>query len=473
MIDRDRVAPPSAHERRRLLARVRALRSQPDGCAGCDADIAPDIGALFTSRGPCWILAAAAACDPTRPEIVRAVAATQRAATPAAALAVTHTSAAAADAAHTLASRSLRNRPPRRVLARNASAGDAYQRAVPAPHAGMLTGLGCYLARDADMVVRTSVAASSESSAAVAGLLRDPEPKVAFCARRNPRCPAAALRGDGDGWHLADHSICASSLARLAEHHDVTVRRSVAANGRSAAATLAALSRDEDPYVRSNTAANPATDADTLDSLSRDSQPHVRVAAARNLRCRTSTLAVLAADPDESVAAAACANPSADAAVVMHAARSRSSDRRAAAARNPRCWQRLLIELCDDDDAKVRAAAARRISRRGLLDKLAADADRDVRASVAASASCPPGTLAGLASDADWLVRAQAARNPRCTLSALLALTADPNHTTAATAAAQMLGPRRAAQAQELCPGCVRLIERCLHAVAALAEQTP
>ena len=198
-----------------------------------------------------------------------------------------------------------------------------------------------------------------------------------------------------------DKRIDAGTLARLAKHADVTVRRGIAANLATPERLTEVLALDEAAVVRRAVAGREDLNLLTMHLLARDSDHWVRQWLARNPRVPADLLRQLALDDETEV--------------------------RRAVGRNPHCPIDLLELLATDKDAWVRAAVAYQCNAtEELMIRLGEDDAIDVLSGVAANARTPELLLKQLAVWPEPDVRRGVIFNKRVTRQTLLTMLEDP-----------------------------------------------
>jgi predicted DNA-binding WGR domain protein len=246
-----------------------------------------------------------------------------------------------------------------------------------------------YLAREADLSVRQSVA-------------------------RNPSAPVQILT---DG----------------AQDSDAEFRATIAANPSTPALVLAALSQDGDKQVRRNIGKNSSTPASVLEVLAHDSDTDVRLSVVRNPLIPMEVLSIFAMDSDAWIRSAAARNPSMPLAKLESLAKDLDDDVRKSVARNislPAALREALLEsLIKNSNEFFRNEIARDPATDvSILRVLSNDPVSKVRWAVAENKSTPVEVLEALASDSSISVRQSVALNPSTPLAVLEALAqeADP-----------------------------------------------
>ena len=239
------------------------------------------------------------------------------------------------------------------------------------------------LAEDKSVKVRKVLARRSDLTDAVAELLigdKSDEVRTQLAARPDlSESAAAALARDKSTdvrRIVAKYSRKPSILSILARDPEIIIRRLV-------------LDPDEDmldDYDMEYPECPPAI----LGLMADDESKEIRIAVAENDGCTAETYEKLAADRDIEV--------------------------RLKLAENSQCPESVLVRLAHDPDKRVRERMARRYGslNAALMEKLARDAEPEVRVSIGARNDCPVDLLRTLALDSNFDVRCLIAANRAC-----------------------------------------------------------
>ncbi len=311
---------------------------------------------------------------------------------------------------------------PQRLLELSRNADPSVQYAVASNPNAPVQALE-YLAGHGKFTILKAVAGNPNVTALILErLARHKQWTVCVAVLSNPSCTPQifeALSKDAESWvrlHVALKIACPSAvLEMLASDPDAYVRNAVAGNWNTPPATVRRLAADADGYVRAGAVDNSSRlhTSKELTALARDPDVRVRLEIAKLGQHWSPRLHDhLVTDAEEIVRVQIADHGELPVAVVLTLARDSSDEVRRTVARRNRLSKAVLEVLISDPNPEVRRSLAHNKEDDvpvWVLERLAGDADKDVRWQASYNGRTPEATLRQLEeTDPDEGVRSSA-----------------------------------------------------------------
>ena len=249
---------------------------------------------------------------------------------------------------------------------------------------------------DLDYTDRLAKARGGATTATLAWLATDPNPRIREAVCCNHRCPPRArtrFAADPSDMVRSLHAGRVTNLVklrRLAADPAAVVRRGVVANLHTPAGVLRRLSTEQHLIIRRCVASHTATPVEVLERLTTDPEPAVRIAAAENANTPTDAAVLLAEDENVEVLWRIAERADMPAHVLQRLAGMPHDGVRASVATNPSCPEAALVVLARHRNRDVRCAALRHPDTpTAVVEELTAHTDPHTRVMAAIHPNCP------------------------------------------------------------------------------------